>query len=161
MVNPSTIDIINTKDGGATIDHLEIKYDVSKFGKINDKTVNFTIPIKEYLPENINITNELDKISGQIIIDKKVEKVFRVSANDIWITPKQGSLIYELKDSEIEFKVFGTEATLSKIKDPRDLNPHIDVSNLTDGEYALKLELRTNLHLELENIKVNIIIRRE
>lgn len=58
LVNPSTIDIINTKDGGATIDHLEIKYDVSKFGKINDKTVNFTILLRNiYLKTSTLLMN--------------------------------------------------------------------------------------------------------
>ncbi|HQJ57388.1 MAG TPA: CdaR family protein, partial [Caldisericia bacterium] len=91
-----------------------------------------------------------NKISVQIIIEKKISKV--VSDINISIKDINENFNYKITPETLEVEIYGFVSIVNEVK-PSDFEAYISVLDLTPGEHNLKINI-TSLKEEIKIVRI-------
>lgn len=161
-VNPSNISIVSSKSGITPITSIDIPYDEKIFGAIKDSTISKSVQIEDYLPKGFKLISEQKKVSVQITVLPKIEKLVKIKKEQIKFINKNDGFSYEVIEPEISIKVIGTETIINKIKN-EDYLATIDAKNLhvwTDNA-SLNVTALGVKGIEFANSNIKIKVTKE
>jgi len=147
-VSPSILTIFGKVDELKNIEYLQTEQ--IKIGNLTESKIFNTSVI---LPANIELKEE-NKISVQIIIEKKISKV--ISNINISIKDIDENFNYKIIPETLEVEIYGFISIVNEVK-PSDFEAYVSVLDLTPGEHNLKI----NITFLKEDIKIVRIIPSE
>ncbi len=143
-VSPSILTIFGKVDELKNIEYLQTEE--IKIGNLSESKI-FNVSV--ILPANIELKEE-NKISVQIIIEKKISKV--VSDINISIKDINENFNYKITPESLEVEIYGFVSIVNEVK-PSDFEAYISVLDLTPGEHNLKINI-TSLKEEIKIVRI-------
>lgn len=143
-VSPSILTIFGKVDELKNIEYLQTEE--IKIGNLTESKI-FNVSV--ILPANIELKEE-NKISVQIIIEKKISKV--VSDINISIKDINENFNYKITPETLEVEIYGFVSIVNEVK-PSDFEAYISVLDLTPGEHNLKINI-TSLKEEIKIVRI-------
>lgn len=158
VVNPSTINITANDSLLSSITEINIAYDEKKFGLLQNDTISVTLDLNDYIPEKVKLTGMADKVTIKIELSETMTKELVIPKEIIQIKSKINGLSYEIEDSNITVKAYGSKAVFDKLEKVEKLQPYVVFNGLNTGTYDVELKFGNNKYLEFDktNIKVKI-----
>ena len=147
-VSPSILTIFGKVDELKNIEYLQ-----TEEIKIANLTESKIFNVSVILPANIELKEE-NKISVQIIIEKKISKV--ISNINISIKDIDENFNYKITPESLEVEIYGFVSIVNEVK-PSDFEAYVSVLDLIPGEHNLKI----NITFLKEDIKIVRIIPSE
>ena len=147
-VSPSILTIFGKVDELKNIEYLQTEQ--IKIGNLTESKI-FNVSV--ILPANIELKEE-NKISVQIIIEKKISKV--ISNINISIKDIDENFNYKITPESLEVEIYGFISIVNEVK-PSDFEAYVSVLDLIPGEHNLKI----NITFLKEDIKIVRIIPSE
>ena len=147
-VSPSILTIFGKVDELKNIEYLQ-----TEEIKIANLTESKIFNVSVILPANIELKEE-NKISVQIIIEKKISKV--ISNINISIKDIDENFNYKITPESLEVEIYGFISIVNEVK-PSDFEAYVSVLDLIPGEHNLKI----NITFLKEDIKIVRIIPSE
>ncbi|NLI55896.1 hypothetical protein GX420_02770 [bacterium] len=143
-VSPSILTIFGKVDELKNIEYLQTEE--IKIGNLTESKI-FNVSV--VLPANIELKEE-NKISVQIIIEKKMSKV--VSDINISIKDINENFNYKITPETLEVEIYGFVSIVNEVK-PSDFEAYVSVLDLTPGEHNLKINI-TSLKEEIKIVRI-------
>lgn len=143
-VSPSILTIFGKVDELKNIEYLQTEE--IKIGNLTESKIFNTSVI---LPNNIELKEE-NKISVQIIIEKKISKV--VSDINISIKDINENFNYKIVPESLEVEIYGFISIVNEVK-PSDFEAYVSVLDLTPGEHNLKINI-TSLKEDIKIVRI-------
>ncbi len=143
-VSPSILTIFGKVDELKNIEYLQTEE--IKIGNLTESKI-FNVSV--VLPANIELKEE-NKISVQIIIEKKISKV--VSDINISIKDINENFNYKITPESLEVEIYGFVSIVNEVK-PSDFEAYISVLDLTPGEHNLKINI-TSLKEDIKIVRI-------
>jgi len=143
-VSPSILTIFGKVDELKNIEYLQTEE--IKIGNLTESKIFNTSVI---LPANIELKEE-NKISVQIIIEKKISKV--VSDINISIKDINENFNYKIVPESLEVEIYGFISIVNEVK-PSDFEAYVSVLDLTPGEHNLKINI-TSLKEDIKIVRI-------
>lgn len=143
-VSPSILTIFGKVDELKNIEYLQTEQ--IKIGNLTESKI-FNVSV--ILPANIELKEE-NKISVQIIIEKKISKV--ISDINISIKDIDENFNYKITPESLEVEIYGFVSIVNEVK-PSDFEAYVSVSDLTSGEYNLKINI-TSLKEDIKIVRI-------
>jgi len=143
-VSPSILTIFGKVDELKNIEYLQTEE--IKIGNLSESKI-FNVSV--ILPANIELKEE-NKISVQIIIEKKISKV--VSDINISIKDINENFNYKITPESLEVEIYGFVSIVNEVK-PSDFEAYISVLDLTPGEHNLKINI-TSLKEDIKIVRI-------
>ncbi|MDO5695137.1 MAG: CdaR family protein [Eubacteriales bacterium] len=142
QINPSTVDVVGPKEILDKHPLVKIAYDESIFGKLGTETVQASLNIGEYLPENVYPAGELEKLTVQIVVARKESKSLTFDTSKIDMKNKSTKYGYAFKESRHTVTVSGAANRLNHILSVADIAPYIDVSEVDETTDKVMLHFK-------------------
>ncbi len=156
--NPITVRVAGEKD---KLDSLKvIKLDDISIEGIT-ATTEINVDIKNYLPEGIYLADENDQIAISVEIEGTVERKITVNSSDISFTGmNKDRYEYDIKfPANYSVTLSGLNDNIKDIK-VKDLEPKVDVTNKTEGEYQIYVTYKSHDDFAIKNEqRVTLIIK--
>lgn len=143
-VSPSILTIFGKVDELKNIEYLQTEE--IKIGNLTESKIFNTSVI---LPNKIELKEE-NKISVQIIIEKKISKV--VSDINISIKDINENFNYKIVPESLEVEIYGFVSIVNEVK-PSDFEAYVSVLDLTPGEHNLKINI-TSLKEDIKIVRI-------
>lgn len=143
-VSPSILTIFGKVDELKNIEYLQTEE--IKIGNLTESKIFNTSVI---LPNNIELKEE-NKISVQIIIEKKISKV--ISDINISIKDINENFNYKITPESLEVEIYGFISIVNEVK-PSDFEAYVSVLDLTPGEHNLKINI-TSLKEDIKIVRI-------
>ena len=143
-VSPSILTIFGKVDELKNIEYLQTEE--IKIGNLSESKI-FNVSV--ILPANIELKEE-NKISVQIIIEKKISKV--VSDINISIKDINENFNYKITPETLEVEIYGFISIVNEVK-PSDFEAYVSVLDLTSGEHNLKINI-TSLKEDIKIVRI-------
>ena len=143
-VSPSILTIFGKVDELKNIEYLQTEE--IKIGNLSESKI-FNVSV--ILPANIELKEE-NKISVQIIIEKKISKV--VSDINISIKDINENFNYKITPESLEVEIYGFVSIVNEVK-PSDFEAYVSVLDLTPGEHNLKINI-TSLKEDIKIVRI-------
>ncbi|HOC52634.1 MAG TPA: CdaR family protein [Caldisericia bacterium] len=143
-VSPSILTIFGKVDELKNIEYLQTEE--IKIGNLTESKIFNTSVI---LPANIELKEE-NKISVQIIIEKKISKV--VSDINISIKDINENFNYKIVPESLEVEIYGFISIVNEVKSS-DFEAYVSVLDLTPGEHNLKINI-TSLKEDIKIVRI-------
>lgn len=140
--------------------NIVIKIPVSVEGAKKD--VEKEISLQEYLPEHIEIVDDVTTLSVRCEIEKEGERTFTISPTDIAVKnlPRNSTMEFHSSHDKYKVVVQGKEDKLSQLKIV-DLGAYVDLENLQEGEYVQEVHFTVPDDLKIKNkIKIKVTIKK-
>ena len=99
---------------------------------------NIVIDVADYLPNGVQADGNT-QVDVTLRVEAVSKKNISIGLSDITLTGVNNSLNYVLSPETITVGISGLESSLSKIS-KSDLNPSIDLSNLSLGEHSVNIK---------------------
>lgn len=125
------------------INEINIEIDLAKedLNKSNlTESYIKTINLSEYLPENVKLATESNKLNITMVFDIYETKTFTLQTENIKIVNLNKDLNCKFKEDEIILNFKGLKTNLNNI-DFNSLNYELDVKSLNKGSYSLTLKI--------------------
>lgn len=130
-----------------TINDIKIKFDTEEPLLKTIKPIARDFDIKKYLPEGVYLKSEYTSVSVNVSVEKFETKeiTFSLSELDTSSIPN-GFVLHQGADGEtvITMTIRGLESDLAAIRSASDLNPYVDLRNVTKAgvqEFPIKLNI--------------------
>jgi len=143
-VSPSILTIFGKVDELKNIEYLQTEQ--IKIGNLTESKI-FNVSV--ILPANIELKEE-NKISVQIIIEKKISKV--ISNINISIKDIDENFNYKITPESLEVEIYGFVSIVNEVK-PSDFEAYVSVLDLTPGEHNLKINI-TSLKEDIKIVRI-------
>lgn len=143
-VSPSILTIFGKVDELKNIEYLQ-----TEEIKIANLTESKIFNVSVILPANIELKEE-NKISVQIIIEKKISKV--ISNINISIKDIDENFNYKITPESLEVEIYGFVSIVNEVK-PSDFEAYVSVLDLTPGEHNLKINI-TSLKEDIKIVRI-------
>ncbi|HPP43996.1 MAG TPA: CdaR family protein [Caldisericia bacterium] len=143
-VSPSILTIFGKVDELKNIEYLQ-----TEEIKIANLTESKIFNVSVILPANIELKEE-NKISVQIIIEKKISKV--ISNINISIKDIDENFNYKITPESLEVEIYGFISIVNEVK-PSDFEAYVSVLDLTPGEHNLKINI-TSLKEDIKIVRI-------
>lgn len=142
VFEPQEIEVKGEREQLNAINELPIQIDISGLNKDEEYTISVHDLLLDYGVSVVDL--ELENLVVKVTIEKLVEKVFSIGENDIHLENLEDGLGTEFVNPNrvYSIKLVGLEGKLSDLT-VENLNPVLDLSNLSVGRY--KLDLKLNL----------------
>lgn len=138
---------------------IAIKIPVSVKGAKKD--VEKEISLQEYLPNHIEIVDDVTTISVRCEIEKDGERTFTLSPTDIAVKnlPRNSTMEFDSSIDKYKVTVQGDEKELSNLK-IADLGAYVDLQDLSAGEYVQEVKFSVSNGIKIKNkIKIKVTIK--
>lgn len=140
--------------------NIVIKIPVSIEGAKKD--VEKEISLQEYLPEQIEIVDDITTLSVRCEIEKEGERTFTISPTDIAVKnlPHNSTMEFHSPHDKYKVVVQGKEDKLSQLKIV-DLGAYVDLENLAEGEHVQEVHFTVPDDLKIKNkFKIKVTIKK-
>ena len=157
---PEEIEIAGNAKRLASISRLDIPLDVT--GLTSDSAnLERDIEVADYLPDEITIPEEYQKISVKIEVEKKKEKKLKIPTSNITLKNLDAAYEGEAYDSSgnVEIIVSGKESYIKGLE-ADDITASVDCSALGAGTYQLPVDFSGLKDCEIvEEVYVHVLIK--
>lgn len=146
---PKTVVIAGPDDELADIGSIELeKVDISDATSDVEKNISLSDTL---LPGNIIFLESNKTVAVKVKIGKRIEKTLTFSPEDIQVVGAGDNATVSFLEEEYEVTISGLEEDIQDIK-IKDLEPHIQVEEYSDGTYDISIRFVDNKNIEVESI---------
>lgn len=159
---PEQIEIAGSEKALADVSEIVIPIDITDLTSTSS-ALEQEIAVADYLPEDITIPEEYQRISVKVTIEKLIQKKVQIQAGKLQYKNLGDKYMVELygSDNVIEVTVEGRESILNAMPDTA-FSAHVDCSGLKEGIYKLSVKLDAGEDCRLvKTTKVQVIVRRK
>lgn len=138
---------------------LVVKVPISIEGAKKD--VEKEISLRDYLPDDIEIVDDVTTLSIRCEIEKEGERTFALSPTDIAVKnlPENSMMEFSTSPERYEISVQGDEKELADLQ-IADLGAYVDLQGLAAGEHTLEIRFNVPNGIKIKNkIKIKVTIK--
>lgn len=136
------IRILGSDNALSSVDKIDIplKVDMNTISINNDEAI-IKIPIKDYIPDGVHITNADEVLTVTLTFNKMENRVVYVDASSVELVNAPSGLRVNKGTGSIAVEVSGVADEINSIS-AAELKPYVDLYGKGIGKYSMSLEFR-------------------
>lgn len=152
---PETVRVSGTAGALTKMETIKIQVPITGVKKNVEKDIS----LLDYIPDGIQIEEDVSSIAVRCEIEKDGERKFSLTSSDVAVKNLPDNCTMDFVDSSDKYTVTvtGNETTLSNLK-LADLSAYVDLSGVSDGEHSIEVRFTPPDGVHIKN-KIKIKIR--
>lgn len=156
---PETVRVSGAASALAKLETIKIQVDVRGVKKDVEKEIS----LLNYIPDGVQLEEDISTISVRCEIEKDGERTFFLTPTDVTVKnlPENCSMDFSPSTDKYTVNVMGDETLLENLK-LSDLGAYVDLNGLTEGEHTLEVKFTLPSGIQVKNrVKIKILINKQ